>query len=205
MASLPRSGNVDSIYFKQRSPMQKLAYLSLGSNLGDRAANLARAIDLLGGIGEVAAISDIFETEPVEVSPQPWFLNCAVALSTEKLPRQLMRALLKLERSMGRRRTAGGKKEPRTIDIDMLLFGKSIISTPDLTLPHPAMAQRRFVLLPLAQIAPDALHPVLNRSVRELAEQLPASSGEVRLFRNSVKPGAKTPLKTPKSFPVRNV
>jgi len=161
--------------------MQKLAYLSLGSNLGDRAANLARAIHLLGGIGEVVAISDVFETEPVEVSPQPWFLNCAVALRTEKMPRQLMRALLKLERSMGRRRTVG-KKEPRTIDIDLLLLDDSIISTSDLILPHPAMAQRRFVLMPLVQIAPEAVHPVLKRSVRELAEQLPASSGEVRRF-----------------------
>jgi 2-amino-4-hydroxy-6-hydroxymethyldihydropteridine diphosphokinase len=170
--------------------MQKLAYLSLGSNLGDRAANLAQAIDLLGGIGEVVAVSDLYETEPFGVSGQPWFLNCAVALRTEKMPRQLMRALLKLERSMGRRRT-NGKKEPRIIDMDLLLMGDAILSTPDLILPHPGMAQRRFVLLPLAQIAPEAVHPVLKRSVRELADRLPASSGEVRRLPAGFRKGLK--------------
>ena len=166
---------------KTRGLIKKLAYLSLGSNLGDRAAHLRRAVALLGNLGQVTAVSDFYETEPMEVSGQPWFLNCAVVLQTEKMPRQLMSALLKLERTMGRRRSSS-QKLPRTIDVDLLLMGDNIISTAGLKLPHPAMANRRFVLVPLEQIAPEAMHPVLHRSVRELLQALPASAGEVRPY-----------------------
>ena len=152
--------------------MHKTVYLSLGSNLADRPANLRDAIDRLSELGTVVAVSSFYETEPVETSPQPWFLNCAVKFDTEKMPRQLIAAILSLEQSMGRQRRK--EKAPRTIDIDILLFGSSIIELPSLTIPHARLHQRRFVLEPMAEIAPDARHPVLKRTMRELRDALPA-------------------------------
>jgi 2-amino-4-hydroxy-6-hydroxymethyldihydropteridine diphosphokinase len=152
--------------------MHKVVYLSLGSNLGDREANLRNAIERLSGVGNPVAISSFYETEPIDVVSQPWFLNCAVKLDTEKMPRQLITAILSLEQEMGRQRKQG--KAPRTIDIDILLFGSSIIQIPSLTIPHPRMHERRFVLEPLAEIAPDTRHPVFKRTIRELREALPA-------------------------------
>lgn len=151
--------------------MHKQVYLSLGSNVGDRAANLNAAIHCLGALGKVAAVSSFYETEPVEFAAQPWFLNCAVELDTKKMPRQLLTAVLGIEKQMGRLRV--GKKGPRTLDIDILLFGNSIIKTRGLTIPHPAMHERRFVLEPLAEIAPEVRHPVFKRTVRELRDELP--------------------------------
>ena len=159
--------------------MHKIVYLSLGSNLGDRRANLQAAIAQLGSLGEVAAISSFYETEPVELTAQPWFLNCAVKLDTEKMPRQLIGGILALEKAMGRQRKQ--KNGPRIIDIDILLFGSSIIELPSLTVPHPKMHERRFVLEPLAEIAPEARHPVLKRTVRELRDALPPGQTVKRL------------------------
>lgn len=153
--------------------MHKVVYLSLGSNLGDREANLRTAIEKLGKVGTVAAVSSFYETEPVGVTAQPWFLNCAVKLDTEKMPRQLIAAILSIEQSMGRQRKPQ-QKAPRTIDIDILLFGSSIIEIPSLTIPHPRLHERHFVLEPLAEIAPDARHPIFKRSIRELRDALPA-------------------------------
>lgn len=161
--------------------MHKFAYLSLGSNLGDRRANLNAAISQLGTIGEVVAVSSFYETEPVDVMAQPWFLNCAVKLDTEKMPKQLLSAVLDLEQKMGRRRTR--EKGPRTIDIDILLFGSSIIETKGLSVPHPAMHERRFVLEPLAEIAPDVRHPALKRSIREIRDALPPGQAVRKLSR----------------------
>ena len=151
--------------------MHKRVYLSLGSNVGDRAANLRTAINRVSSLGDVMAVSSFYETEPVEFAAQPWFLNCAVELDTEKMPKQLLAGILDIEREMGRRRVH--KKGPRTLDIDILLFGNSIIQTKGLTIPHPAMHERRFVLEPLAEIAPEARHPVIKRTVRELRDALP--------------------------------
>jgi 2-amino-4-hydroxy-6-hydroxymethyldihydropteridine diphosphokinase len=151
--------------------MHKIVYLSLGSNVGDRAANLNAAIEKLAELGTVAAVSSFYETEPVETSPQPWFLNCAVKLDTEKMPRQLIAAILNLEQTMGRQRRQ--QKAPRIIDIDILLFGSSVIDLPSLTIPHPRMHERRFVLEPLAEIASDARHPAFKRTIRELRDALP--------------------------------
>jgi len=152
--------------------MYKTVYLSLGSNVGDRAANLKEAIEKLAELGNVVAVSSFYETEPVETNPQTWFLNCAVKLDTEKMPRQLIAAILSLEQEMGRQRRQ--PKAPRTIDIDILLFGSSVIELPSLTVPHPRLHERRFVLEPLAEIAPDARHPVFKRTIRELRDALPA-------------------------------
>ena len=152
--------------------MRKLVYLSLGSNLGDREANLRAAIERLAALGEVGAVSSFYETEPVELARQPWFLNCAVALWTEKMPKQFLAALQGIEKAMGRQRTQ--PKGPRVIDLDILLFGNSVVDTAGLTIPHPALHQRRFVLEPLAEIAPEQRHPVFKRTVRELRDALPA-------------------------------
>jgi len=159
--------------------MPHLVYLSLGSNIGDREAHLREAIRRLESAGKLRSVSSIYETEPVEFTDQPQFLNCAVALETSSTPEQLMLQLLTIEKAMGRQRIQ--KKGPRTIDLDILLFEDEVIATPVLTIPHPAMQYRRFVLEPLAEVAPDAMHPVLRKTVRELLEELPSGQSVRRM------------------------
>ena len=164
--------------------MPNLAYLSLGSNVGDRERQLRDAIARLETAGRVVAVSSFYETEPVEFTDQGWFLNCAVALETPATAEKLMAALLEIERQMGRERVQ--KKGPRTIDLDILLFvdeltGDAVIDSAALTIPHPAMHQRRFVLKPLSEIAPEAKHPVLKKTIRELLDALPSGQAVRKL------------------------
>ena len=162
--------------------MATTVYLSLGSNVGDREENLRSAITKLRDLGEIAAVSSFYETEPVEFTAQPWFLNCAVAVRTELTAEIFLSKIQAIEQQMGRRRIQ--PKGPRNIDIDILLFGASVIATLQLQIPHPAMHERRFVLEPLAEIAPDMRHPVLKKTVRELLQTLPAATGKVKKSSN---------------------
>ena len=163
--------------------MRKTVYLSLGSNLGDRPANLREAVQRLGELGEVGAVSSLYETEPVEFIEQPWFLNIAMELTTELMPKQLLSAILKIEREMGRKRLQ--PKGPRLIDIDILLCGNTVVDDPKLFIPHPALHERKFVLAPLAEIAPQARHPVLKKTAREMLEELPKGAPVVRKLANA--------------------
>lgn len=152
----------------------KIIYLSLGSNVGDREGNLRAAIALLGAAGVcVLRVSPVYETEPLEVRDQPWFLNLVVEAETELFPKQLLARIQKIELELGRKRVR--VKGPRTIDIDILLYGESLIETSELTVPHPRLAERRFVLEPLAELAPELRHPASRRTVREL---LAATAGQ---------------------------
>jgi len=154
-------------------------YLSLGSNLGDRARNLQEAIRRLGSLGIIRTVSGFYETEPVEIEgEQPWFLNCAVLLETELSPRDLLDAALALEQTMGRRRT--GVRSAREIDIDILYFDDLVLSTPHLTIPHPGIQQRKFVLQPLAEIAPTLRDPVSQKNVADMLTALPEPTPLVR-------------------------
>lgn len=156
-------------------------YLSLGSNIGDRALNISRAIESLPVHGvHVVQQSSPYETEPVELRDQEWFLNGVVEVETKLTPQRLMQALFEIERSMGRLRLA--PKGPRIIDMDILLFGSTIVHEPGLQIPHPRMAGRRFVLVPFAEIAAGAIHPVLKKTIAELLDETPDRS-EVRLYR----------------------
>jgi 2-amino-4-hydroxy-6-hydroxymethyldihydropteridine diphosphokinase len=146
-------------------------YLSLGSNLGDRAQNIAHAIKSMAARGvRVTRQSGLYETEPIAVRGGGWFLNCVAEAETNLTPQQFMQTILIVERSMGRQRSrvSTGIKEPRTIDIDILLFGTIIVDSPELKIPHPRIAERRFVLVPFAEIAPALRHLALGKSIAEL-------------------------------------
>lgn len=158
--------------------VEKKVYLSLGSNVGDRSKNLRAAIDELPHAGvAVARVSSFYETEPVDFREQPWFLNCAVEVETHFEAIILLRALREIETKMGSKKVV--EKGPRLIDMDILLYGSETIDTPELQVPHPRMHLRRFVLVPLAEIAPTLKHPSWTKTVSEMVSATTDSS-EVR-------------------------
>lgn len=150
----------------------KRVYLSLGSNIGDRERNLRDALDRLAAAGvRVLRVSPIYETEPVDLAEQRWFLNLVVEAETDLFPLQLLARTQRIERALGRVRTV--PKGPRTIDIDILLYANSVIHSATLEIPHPRIAERRFVLVPLAGLAPNLRHPVTHQTVQEMLDAAP--------------------------------
>jgi len=149
----------------------KTVYLGLGSNLGDREAMLETALRALESPRlHIGRVSPVYETEPMDVAGQQWFLNLVAEAETDLFPLQLLRRTATVEAELGRRRLV--PKGPRTIDIDILLFGNSVVTTPVLEIPHPRFRDRRFVLAPLADLAPDLRDPVTRKTVRELLAEL---------------------------------
>jgi 2-amino-4-hydroxy-6-hydroxymethyldihydropteridine diphosphokinase len=152
-------------------------YLSLGSNLGNRQENLDRALKLLSERMRIGKVSSIYDTEPVGGVSQPRFLNLACEAFTRLTPEGLLALAKGIELKMGRYSRSG---EPRTIDIDIILFGSQVIKTADLVIPHPQMAERSFVLIPLAEIAPDVVHPVLKKTIKELNKATKEKQGVLK-------------------------
>ena len=158
----------------------ELVYLSLGSNVGDRAKNLSEAIAALPAAGvRVSRVSSFYETQPVDYLEQPWFLNCVVETETELEPTVLLDALREIETRMGSKKLIA--KGPRLIDMDILLYGDRTIDSPELQVPHPRMHLRRFVLVPLAELAPGLKHPSWDGTIVDLLAQTPDHSAVNRL------------------------
>ena len=158
----------------------EVIYLSLGSNVGAPEANLNAAIEALAGAGvEVRRVSSFYETEPVDYLEQPWFLNGVVKAHTELPALALLRALRGIELKMGSTKSIA--KGPRLIDIDILLYGQQKIDTPELQVPHPRMTLRKFVLVPLAEIAPELRHPAWTGTVEQLLAETPDKSKVQRI------------------------
>jgi 2-amino-4-hydroxy-6-hydroxymethyldihydropteridine diphosphokinase len=151
------------------------AYIALGSNLGDRMGTLRAAVQRLETLGCITGVSSLYETEPVGYLEQPAFLNAVVALETALAPVDLLRALLGIERDLGRTRSF--PDAPRTLDLDLLLVDDVTLETTELTLPHPRLHERTFVLVPLAELTPELVHPVSGQTMRQLLSAMPDGGG----------------------------
>jgi len=153
-------------------------YLGLGSNLGDRQANLDRALEFLSQRVRMGKISSIYDTEPLGDSNQPRFLNLVCQAFTRLEPPALLALAKGIERKLGR---VGKSGTPRTIDIDILLYDDQVIDTPELVIPHPKMTERAFVLIPLDEIASDTVHPVTEKTMKELLQKATEKQGVLKL------------------------
>ena len=151
------------------------AFIGLGANLGDRAGTLRWALERLDSVGKVTAVSPIYETEPLDYLDQPPFLNAVAKVTTNLRPGSVLASLLAIELDGGRERSI--RHGPRTLDLDLLLYDDLVMATPDLTLPHPRMLQRAFVLVPLADLAPDLVIPGTDETVTEMLGRLESLSG----------------------------
>jgi 2-amino-4-hydroxy-6-hydroxymethyldihydropteridine diphosphokinase len=156
-------------------------YLGLGSNLGNRQANLDMGMKLLSERMRMGKVSSIYDTEPLDNVNQPRFLNLACEVQTRLAPEGLLALIKGIEQKMGRYSRTG---EPRVIDIDILLYGETVMETPDLTIPHAKMLNRAFVLLPLSEIAPDVIHPVTKMTVKEMNKIIKEQQGVLKLETN---------------------
>lgn len=161
----------------------KTVYIGIGSNLGDPYENCIRAVEVIRdhSLCEINVLSPFYRTQPVGIEGDNWFINAVLSINTTLSPAELIEMLLDVEKKMGRTRT-GLRWESRIIDLDILLIGSEIINDKNLTVPHPRMHTRRFVMAPMADIAPDFIHPVLGKSMAEILDEIPLKEQEVRLM-----------------------
>jgi len=159
-------------------PIPTIAYIGVGSNVGDREANCRKAFELLADTGRVISVSSMYRTEPVGYKEQEDFINAVVSIETDLSARELLDACRAIEGRLGRKRTL--RWGPRTIDLDILLYGDQIMNQPHLVIPHPLMTTRKFVLVPLVEIAPEVMHPVLHKTAEQLLRELKDTSAVMK-------------------------
>jgi 2-amino-4-hydroxy-6-hydroxymethyldihydropteridine diphosphokinase len=155
------------------------AYIALGSNVGDREENITKAFVALKQKLQILKISSLYETKPMYLEDQGWFVNCAAKIETALTPRELLEFLKSIEKALGRKQAV--RNGPRLIDLDVLIYGDQVVSENDLQVPHPKIQERAFVLVPLAEIAPNLIHPTMKKTISELLSELNYDKSEIKL------------------------